>query len=456
MDFRSLPSVDRVLADARVKAMVEEYSHEAVVGLVRGCLEEARASMADGKPAPALDALVETIRTRAASKWQAGPTPLINATGVIIHTNLGRAPLSIEALAAVERAAKGYSNLEFDLESGERGSRQAHVEHLLCQLTGAQAAIAVNNNASAVMLGLSALAKDRDVIVSRGEAVEIGGGFRIPDVLRQSGARLVEVGTTNRTYVADYEAAIAKDTGALLRVHSSNFKVMGFTHSPEMAEMAELARKGNMPLLHDVGSGCLLDTAAFGLAHEPTPQESVAAGVDLVFFSGDKLLGGPQAGIVVGKQKYIAVLKKHPLARAVRIDKLTLAALTATLLHYIKNEATEKVPVWQMVSMPLPQIKRRAAAWARALGEVASVIDGESTIGGGSLPGETLPTKLLAIDVSSLPGGGDGLASRLRRGNPPIVARIEKDRLVLDPRTVPPQEDRAVLEGVKKALEVKG
>ena len=280
--------------------------------------------------------------------------------------------------------------------------------------------------------------------------MEIGGGFRIPDILEQSGARLREVGTTNRTYLKDFEAAVREETGAYLRVHPSNFRIAGFIHAPTMAEMAESAARRRLPLLHDIGSGCLLETTQFGMAHEPTPQESVAEGADLVFFSGDKLLGGPQAGIVVGKSKYISVLKGHPLVRAMRIDKGTMAALQATLLHYVKGEATEKLPVWRMLSMPLRELERRAKRWARAAGEVARVADAYSTVGGGSLPGERIPSRVLAIE-----GAGamlEATARRLREGPTPVMARIEKDTLVLDPRTVAPEEDRALMEALRLAL----
>jgi L-seryl-tRNA(Ser) seleniumtransferase len=302
----------------------------------------------------------------------------------------------------------------------------------------------VNNNASAVLLGLTALAKRREVIVSRGQAVEIGGGFRVPDVMRQSGAKLVEVGTTNCTYIADYGQAVTPRTAAVLRVHSSNFRVVGFTHFVTLEEMTALAKKNNLIVLDDLGSGCFLDTAPFGLEHEPTVQESIAAGAGLVFFSGDKLVGGPQAGVIAGKKALVDVLKKHPLARAVRIDKIRLAGLRATLVHYLKGEATAKIPVWQMISMPVAGIDRRAKAWAKAAGKGAAVIDGRTMVGGGSLPGGSLPTKLV-----SLPGG-KALAENLRKHPVPIIGRVEKDRVLLDPRTVLPDEDRLVIAAISQ------
>ena len=450
--FSSLPSVDRVISDERVQRLMESFSREAVADLVRAELDQARRAIADGGGTTSFDELVHTVEESASARWRPWPGPVINATGVILHTNLGRSPLSAESIEAVHRAAAGYSDLELDLGAGTRGSRQAHAAGLLSQLTGAEAALTVNNNASAVMLGLAAVASGKEVIVSRGEAVEIGGGFRIPDVLRQSGATLIEVGTTNRTYARDYESALGENTGAILSVHASNFRVTGFTHSPKIGELVELGRRHGVPVLHDLGSGCLLDTARLGLAHEPMPQESVDAGVGLAFFSGDKLLGGPQAGIIVGASELVAAVSRHPLARAVRIDKLSLAGLVATLLHYVKGEADQKVPIWRMVAMPADEIEARAATWRKFLNDRASLIEGLSTIGGGSLPGETIPTWLLSLDSQGIEGGPDELARRLRLGDPPVVGRIEDDRLLLDPRTVLPEEDDALVRVVREAL----
>lgn len=455
--FRGLPSVDKVLSDDRTRRLRELYPESLVTGLVRNYLDELRHLISVGKVCPPFDAIVETICANAEAMQRPNLRPLINATGVIIHTNLGRAPLSREAIESMSLVARSYSNLEFDLRTGDRGSRYAHVENILCQLTGAEAAIVVNNNAAAVLLVLSALARRKEVVVSRGQAVEIGGGFRIPEVMRQSGAKLVEVGTTNRTYLADYEHAVTERTAAFLRVHSSNFKVVGFTQSVVIEDLVALANRLNLLALDDLGSGCLLDTSQFGLDHEPMVQESVAAGVGLAFFSGDKLLGGPQAGIVVGKKELVDRLKRHPLARAVRLDKLSLAALLATLFHYLKGEALEKVPVWRMISLPVAEVERRAREWAQALGEVAEVIFGESVVGGGSIPGSTLQTRLLAINPPSPPGDRRSvrlheLARLLRSSEPPVVARIEHNRLVLDPRTVFPEEDAALLAALRNSL----
>jgi L-seryl-tRNA(Ser) seleniumtransferase len=374
--------------------------------------------------------------------------PVINATGVIIHTNLGRAPLSSAAIEAMAAVSRGYSNLEFDLEAGERGSRFTHLEAALRQLTGAEAAIAVNNNASALLLALTALASGRGVIVSRGQAVEIGGGFRIPDVMRQSGATPIEVGTTNRTYLRDYEAAIRPDTAAVMRVHASNFRITGFTEQPELRDLARVAHERGLLLLDDIGSGCLLDVRQFGLAAEPSVGESMAAGADLCLFSGDKLLGGPQAGIIAGRAELVDTLRRHPLARAVRMDKTSVAALQATLLHYLRGEALTHIPVWRMIAMPLAEIEARARAWAGVVSG-SKVVDGRSMIGGGSLPEESLPTKLLAVEDDG--ARLNQIARALRLGDPAVVARIEGGKLLLDPRTVDPAQDEAIVEALSAA-----
>jgi len=343
-------------------------------------------------------------------------------------------------------ASAGYCDLEFDLDSGRRGSRTVHVEELLCRLTGAEAALVVNNNAAGVVLALSVLARRKEVIVSRGEAVEIGGGFRIPDVMRQSGAKLVEVGTTNCTYGTDYDAAITPRTAALMRVHSSNFRVMGFTRGVALEELAALARQREILLLDDQGSGCFVDAGPFGLFPEPLVQDSVAAGSSLVCFSGDKLVGGPQSGVVVGRRELIDKMRRHPLMRAMRLDRIRLAALSATLLHYLKGEAMEKIPVWRMIASPLSQLERRVQIWMHAVDGHCRITDGESVVGGGSLPGATLPTKLVAVR------GGGRVAESLRRGTVPVIGRVEKELLLLDPRSVLPEEDGQVIEALKATI----
>ncbi len=453
VDFRNLPSVESVLSSRRIRTVVEEYTREWVTNLVREQIDEARGAMRNGSAAPTADEIASSVAHQIELLGLVYPRPLINATGVIIHTNLGRSPLSLEAMEATLQASEGYSNLELDLLKGSRGSRQAHIQPIFRHLTGAEAALVVNNNASAVLLGLSALARGKEVIVSRGEEVEIGGGFRIPDVLLQSGATLVEVGTTNRTYASDYQAAITDNTAALLKVHTSNFRIDGFTHFAEAGELVEIGERNGIPVLHDVGSGCLLNTEDYGLSHEPTPGESVAAGVGLVFFSGDKLLGGPQSGIVVGKSDLIRKLETHPLARAVRIDKMNLAALFATLLHYLKGEAETKVPIWRMISTSAGELEDRAYHWQTAIGNRALVLRGLSTIGGGSLPGETIDTWLLALECGNLSGGAQGVISRLREYSTPVIARIQEDRVILDPRTVFLEEEDTLLRAAREALE---
>jgi L-seryl-tRNA(Ser) seleniumtransferase len=447
MEYRHLPSVDKVLSDERIGQVTGDYPHDLLVNLVRQHLDRERLSIAKGEACASLDDIVASVYSQLQSLAKPSLRRVINASGVILHTNLGRAPLSKEALAAMELVSKGYSNLEFNLDSGTRGSRNVHVEELLCQLSGAEAALVVNNNASAVLLGLTALARRKEVVVSRGQAVEIGGGFRIPDVMRQSGAKLVEVGTTNCTYVSDYEQAVSPRTVALMRVHSSNFQLVGFINEVTLEEMVAIGSRSNLLVLDDLGSGCFLDTTKFGLTPEPMVQQSVAAGAALTFFSGDKLVGGPQAGIIVGRKQYVDKLKRHPLARAVRIDKTRLAGLAVTLLHYFKEEATTRVPVWRMISVPLDEIERRAGLWARALGG-AQVVPGETMVGGGSLPGGSLPTRLVAIG-----GGGRNsaqvISQRLRLQEVPVIGHISEDMLLLDPRSVLPEEDEIVIKTLR-------
>ena len=448
--YRALPSVNDVLSDPQIAQLIEKYSHEAIVDIVREELDGARSSIRSGSEPPDAGALIQSVGAQAEAKWRPWPRSVINATGVVLHTNLGRAPLSQSSFEAIRVAAAGYSDLEFDLAEGKRGSRQQHVSNLICQATGAEAALAVNNNASAVMLGLAAIASGREVIVSRGEAVEIGGGFRIPDVLRQSGATLVEVGTTNRTYASDFASAINERTGAILSVHASNFRVMGFTHAPTTAELTSVGESSGVPVLHDLGSGCLLDSSRYGLAHEPMPQESVAAGVALSFFSGDKLLGGPQAGIIAGKSEYVATVSRHPLARAVRIDKLSMAALSATLLHYINGDPEAEVPIWRMISATVAELTERAERWRAVAGPRADVVSARSAIGGGSLPGETLESVALRIDCGELGMNPDLVLGELREGEPPVIGRIEDDSVMLDPRTVLPEQDETVAAAIQR------
>jgi len=449
--FRQLPGVDRLLSDERVSRLCDTFPREIVVDLIRRCLSEIRWSISSGGSVPSFVEVVNSIVTRARDLEKPSLQPVINATGVILHTNLGRAPLGTEVIKAMELASRGYCNLELDLDSGKRGSRQVHVEALLCQLTGAEAALVVNNNAAGVLLALSALAKRKEVIVSRGQGVQIGGGFRIPEIMRQSGAKLVEVGTTNCTYLEDYEQAITPKTAALLRVHLSNFRMTGFTHSVSLKELVELGHQHNLPVLDDLGSGCLIDTSEFGLDREPMVQDSVSVGAELVFFSADKLLGGPQAGIILGCRNLIGKLKRHPLARAIRIDKVGLTGLATVLGHYLRGEAVEKIPVLRMITTPLSELEKRAERWAQLLGNSATVVAGESAIGGGSLPGGTLPTRLVVIKLSG-EAKVQNMARRLRQHRPPIIGRVAKNSLLLDLRCVFPEEDEVVIKAVREAI----
>lgn len=450
MTLRDLPSVERLLQGEPARRLIDSYGRTLAVEAIRETLDSVRRDIRDGASAPSPDDLLRRAHASLESWFPTTLHEVINATGVILHTNLGRAPLSRAARQAL-LAAAGVTPLEFDLERGARGRRETHVEGLLCRLTGAEAALAVNNNAAAVLLALTALARRRDVLVSRSQLIEIGGGFRIPDVLRQSGARLVEVGTTNRTHLDDFAQAIGPRTGLLLRAHHSNFRLLGFTAEPTLAQLADLARQHGLPLLDDLGSGALLDTSAYGLGHEPQVQESLQAGASLVAFSGDKLLGGPQAGILAGETAAVGRLRRHPLYRAVRADKLCLAALRATLVHYLKGEAAGEIPVWQMIAASEDVLRKRTMGWRERLG-AGDVVPGRSTVGGGSLPEETLPTWLLALPARS----ADGLARRLRQMDPPVIGRIEGGRVVLDPRTILPEQEASFLGAVAAALQEEG
>ena len=378
--------------------------------------------------------------------------PVVNATGVILHTNLGRAPLAAAAADATARIAERYSTLEFDPLTGRRGRRHDLLGEPLRYLTGAEAVAVVNNCAAAVLLMLTALARGKEVIVARGELVEIGGGFRMPEVMRLSGARMVEVGTTNRTRADDYAAAVTPKTVAIMKVHASNFQVVGFTESVELKPLAAIARQHHLLLLHDLGSGALLDTTAFGLASEPRIQDSLLSGVDLVASSADKLLGGPQAGLLLGRADLVERVMKHPLARAVRVDKLTIAALAATLDLYL-TQSFGDVPIWTMLSTSLESVRSRAQAWQSRLAELGVAVElaaAESTVGGGSLPGERLPTTVVVITPRQ--GGATDLLRRLREHEPPVIGRIVEERVLLDPRTVLPDEDDVVVDAVAGAL----
>jgi L-seryl-tRNA(Ser) seleniumtransferase len=453
--LRLLPSVDELLHSPTGQQLIQQYSRSMTLRAVRSSIAQARARIREGAPCPSYEELLVEVEHILELGQRPNLRPVINATGVIINTNLGRAPLSPEALQAVHGVAGGYSNLEYELETGERGSRHTHVAGLLCELTGAEAALVTNNNAAAVLLALTALAAGREVIISRGQLVEIGGGFRVPDVMRQSSCQLVEVGTTNRTRLSDYQAAINDRTALLLTVHPSNFQITGFTESTPVDALTKLAQQYGLLVMDDSGSGCLLASERFGLGHEPMPQESIAAGADVVCFSGDKLLGGPQAGILVGNAEALERISKHPLMRAVRVDKMTLAALEATLRHFQRDEAEMHIPIWRMISASQGKIVSRATSWASRLqkyGIPARTQRGESTVGGGSLPGETLPTTLLALDAGKVPIPLDELAKRLRLRSSPIIVRIMRDTLLLDPRTVLEEQDKEVVQALAEEL----
>lgn len=445
--LRDLPSVDSILQSEDAQDWIASFGRPLTLEAIRVYLDKLRQDFSKTGTFPERNELSAGI-IRTLQSWTAPPIePVINASGVVLHTNLGRAPLSSSAIQAAQSVSMGYSNLEFDLSSGKRGSRLEHAEILLQRLTGAEAALVTNNNAAAVLLTLTALAKRRSVVVARSQLVEIGGGFRVPDIMKESGARLLEVGTTNRVHLSDYEAALQEAPALVLRAHRSNFRIIGFTSEPRLDEISALSHAVGVPVVDDLGSGALLDTARFGLAHEPMVQESLAASADLVCFSGDKLLGGPQAGIIVGRRELVLKLKRHPLARAVRADKLCLSALAATLLHYLKDEAERQVPIWRMIAASPDQIRLRAEHWQISLG-IGQVIAGESTIGGGSLPGETLPTYLLALSSPS----PNRLLDSLRRLQPPIIARVDDDRVVLDPRTVLPDQEQVLLTNLMLVL----
>ena len=448
MSLRDLPSVDELLRTPEAESYIASYGRPLVLSALRSSLEHARQLYPRQKFVLTTPELLQhTINLL--TRWAAPSLfPVINATGVVLHTNLGRSPLSRNAIQAIQDVSLGYSNLEFDLQKGQRGSRLVHAEELLKQLTGAEAALVVNNNAAAVLLALTALARRRAVVIGRTQLVEIGGGFRVPEVMKQSGARLVEVGATNRVHLSDYASAIEESSPALLlRAHQSNFRIIGFTTEPSLAELIHLAHQHDLPLVDDLGSGVLLDTAQYGLSHEPTIIESVAAGADLVCFSGDKLLGGPQAGIIVGRADLVSKLKKHPLARAVRADKLCLAGLSATLLHYLKDEAETEIPIWRMIAAEPAGLRQRALDWAATLGH-GDVIASRSAVGGGSLPEETLPTYVLALDVKA----PNRFLEHLRQASPPVIARLEADRVLLDPRTVLPEQEPELLKVLQQAM----
>ena len=450
--YRSLPSVDALLQNDEVIRLAANFSRSLITTIARNVLSDARSSIKNTGESRSVDQLTAQITQRVQRISRNWPNVVINATGVVLHTNLGRSPLSPRAAKAATTSASIYSDVEFALSTGKRGDRNSHISNLIAQVTEAEAGIAVNNNAAGVLLTLAAIAGDKqvksEVIVSRGESVEIGGGFRIPDVMQQSGATLVEVGTTNRTYASDYESAITSNTAAILKVHPSNFVVDGFTHTAELKDVVAVAKQHDLPVINDLGSGCLLDTRQYGLKQEPQVQSSISDGATLTLFSGDKLIGGPQAGLIAGEQKWVERVSKHPLARAVRIDKVTLSAISSTLVAYLTGTHEKEIPIWNMISLSESTLANRAEKWQSKTG-AGTVERARSTIGGGSLPGQTLPTYVLVIDYK---GSAQKFVRCLRESPVAVVARIENNRIILDPRTVLPDQDDAVIETIKFAL----
>ena len=439
-DFRNIPSVDQLIKSEALQETLATYGHDWTVNAIREVLDACREDLKKGNPLASHDEIIHKIETLLDRQASPALKKVINATGVLLHTNLGRAPLSQAAAQAATELSQSFNTLEFDLGSGKRGSRESHCAEFITRLSGAEDALVVNNNAGAVLLALSALAKGKKVAISRSQLVEIGGGFRIPDVMRQSGAKLLEVGTTNRTHLRDFEAAIAEGAQVLMTAHQSNFQILGFTAEPELKDISRLAKDAGISLYVDLGSGSFVNMEKYGLAHEPTVPEVIAQGADLVSFSGDKLLGGPQAGILAGKRTLINKLRRHPLYRVLRPDKLCLAALSTTLLHYLKGDYEQEIPLYRMLAQTEEQLNARAKAWQKQLGS-GELIQGFSTIGGGSLPGETLPTWLLQLN----PKSPNKLLNCLREQNPPLIARIQDQSVVLDPRSVQEDEDQVII-----------
>lgn len=438
--LRQIPKIDEILAQPQVAQAMAQGQRNAVTQAARQAADRLRQQILEGEaPQVSVEAAAALALQIAGENSRMSLRPVINGTGIVLHTNLGRAVMSHEAALAAMEVAENYNTLEYDCAQGRRGSRYDHVESLLCQLTGAEAAIAVNNNAAAVMLILGTLAKDRQVVVSRGELVEIGGSFRVPEIMEQSNSTLVEVGTTNKTHPQDYERAVTEQTAALLKVHTSNYKIMGFTEEVTLEQLAEIGHRHGLPVLYDLGSGGLADLPAYGIGSEPTVQWACGAGADVVSFSGDKLLGGPQAGIILGKKAYIDAMKKNPLTRALRIDKLTLAALEATLRIYLEPElVSQKIPTYQMLSMTLEQLEEKGRLLLEKLEGISGLhcqlVEEEGQVGGGSVPTQMLPTRAVALRHDSLTP--DQLETGLRLLPLPIIGRISKDRFLLDLRTI--------------------
>ena len=449
--LRKLPKVDTLCQTQELTSLRQEYGDRAVVDAVRQVLAQLRQGILESsvQELPSFDALHGQIRDRVIRNDLPSLRTVINGTGIILHTNLGRACLSEKAAQAAADAARQYSNLEYNIASGQRGTRYAHIEELLCRLTGAESALVVNNNAAAVLLVLSALTQGGQVVVSRGELVEIGGSFRVPDIMEACGAQLKEVGATNKTHLADYQKAITPNTKALMKVHTSNYRIVGFTETPSLSALVELGHQNGLPVIEDLGSGCLINLVPFGIRDEPTVQDSLKAGVDVVSFSGDKLLGGPQAGIILGKKKYIDILKKHPLTRAMRVDKMTLAALETTLRSY-EQGCLEEIPVLDMLSVSSETLQQKANDLASMLtdsGVNASIVPVESRVGGGSLPNHSLPSFAVALT-----GDVNSLEEKLRLGLHPIIGRIHNEMYLLDMRTLWETDFPVIVASILEAL----
>jgi len=450
--LRQIPAVDELLNRDALRALEARVGRRLVVDATRKVLQSLRGRIANGSlTSVSVEMLEKEILAETETTAEFSLRPVINASGVILHTNLGRAALAREAVKHLAETAARYSNLEYDVERGERGQRDTHTDRLFAQLLGAERALVVNNNAAAVFLALNTLAEGCEVIVSRGELIEIGGSFRIPDVCAKSGAILREVGTTNRTRISDYAAAINERTRVLMRVHPSNFRIVGFTERPALDELMELARQRRLLVLEDLGSGCLVDLSPYGIQDEPPVSASLKAGVDVVTFSGDKLLGGPQAGVLIGKHEPLDRIRKNPLFRALRVDKLTIAALEATMALYLRGQA-QAIPALRMIQLPKEAIAPRAARLAEQIaarpGFSARVQEGESVIGGGSTPGKSLPTALVAVTHTQQ--SAQDLEALLRRNSPPIIARVERDELLLDLRTVFEDQDAVVAQAFER------
>lgn len=440
-----IPSVEIILQNKALKLLIQKHSRKMLTQTVRKVTSEEKKNALRNGRLYSVKERINKIKEYFKKENLSFLQEVINGSGVILHTNLGRAPLGKEMLAAVQNSLQGYANLEYDLTEGSRGKRGEIVEKLLCTLSNSEKSLVVNNNAGAIFLILNTLAKNKEVIVSRGELVQIGGGFRIPEILEQSGAHLREVGTTNQTFIEDYEKAINDNTALILKVHQSNFYMNGFVQQVEIKELKELGKKYSLPVVVDLGSGTFLNTEDFGLKHEPTVQENIRVGVDIVCFSTDKLLGGPQGGIICGKEIYLKKISQHPLFRTLRVDKITLAILQEILLSYLKGEAVSKIPIWKMISCPLDKITARSQNICQKLKEKdipAFTKEGQTAIGGGSLPGQTLPTKLIIIKP---PCPVEIFSKELRSFNPPLLGRKEKEFFILDPRCIDPSSDNLVI-----------